>query len=234
MNYSAPQADRFLEIHNPSSQPVNLLDYAVDFGEEGGILTSVVSNAMLPAGGYLVITEPLEDGPSGVGITPRYGRGPVVDGVTWGGGGTFALFREGSDADLVDPDTGPSPLGNQGISRCGPDTNFNSENFRGAPLSAGAVNQCANLQVNEVDYNVPAGGAEFIEVINTGLVAVDLFDYRFAVHINASTRAFGVLDARGTMVAPGGRAVVCLGAGGPTGCPMIAPTPRSTTGPVAC
>ena len=223
VNYVAATGERFVELYNPQAYPADLSWVNIAYIPDGtGGAVQEHPTGTLPAGGYRTFMLPLEDAPSGVGVQPDFSFKKGYDYATWGGGGlTFGPFVEGSDFEVQDPDAGPSPTGMQGISRCGPDTNTTSFDFFGLPLTPGAANNCPTLLINEVDYSAPAGTPEFVEVVNTGPAAVDLFDWRFLLSNAAATTAPFVLASRGTTVAPGGRMTVCLGSGGPPTCPLV-------------
>ena len=223
MNYVAATGERFVELYNPQAYPADLSWVNIAYIPDGtGGAVQEHPTGTLPAGGYRTFMLPLEDAPSGVGVQPDFSFKKGYDYATWGGGGLiFGPFVEGSDFEVQDPDAGPSPTGMQGISRCGPDTNTTSFDFFGLPLTPGAANNCPTLLINEVDYSAPAGTPEFVEVVNTGPAAVDLFDWRFLLSNAAATTAPFVLASRGTTVAPGGRMTVCLGSGGPPTCPLV-------------
>jgi hypothetical protein len=177
-DYDQPGTDaaEFLELKNVSGGAIDLDPFTVQLvngssSPPAPYQTYDLPAVTLPPGDYYVIcANPATTPNCDLDVTPDTNLiqngapdaialetgGTVVDTVSYEG--DTLGFTEGSGSGLVDD--GVSPTG--GISRCpdGADTDQNSADFRGAPITPGAPNSCSTADTApQVTSTTPSNGA---------------------------------------------------------------------------
>ncbi len=244
---SGTDAAEFVEIKNTGTETASLglitLELVNGTGGGAAVYRSfALPDIDLPAGGFFVVcanaantpncgldvgpdTNLIQNGaPDAVALTLG---GNVIDTVSYEGV-TGAPFTEGSGAGLVD---NPS-VDLAGISRFpdGVDTDQNNADLSQRCITPGFENtsQASNcvlvieqLVINEIDYDQSGtDAAEFVEIKNTGTVALDLSEFEIRLINGSNATAYNTFALPAVNLPPGGYFVVCGNAANVDNCDL--------------
>jgi predicted extracellular nuclease len=229
----------FIEIKNVSASTIDLDPYAVELvnGASGAVVYQTIQLPPfnLAPGAYYVIcanaattpycnldvspnTDLIQNGaPDALAITLGLS---LIDVVSYEGS-TAAPYTEGSGVGLTDNGT----VAFQGLSRFpdGTDTNVNNTNLSLRCATPGKPNAAAStgcpdplapkLVINEIDYDQPSTDtAEFVELKNTGGVALNLDPYSVRLVNGSGGAVYATIDLPVFTLPPGGYYVICANA----------------------
>ena len=239
IDYNQPGSDtaEFVEIYNADTIFAHLQDYTLQLvdGANGTVYQSIaLPDRTLSPGSYFVVcgspasvlncdldvspeADLLQNGaPDAVALALG---SQIVDAVSYDGDSP-APYTEGSGAGLQDPGGAGDDF--LGLSRMpdGRDTQQNNSDlgvFCTTPGQANstAVSPCAapanpKLVINEIDYDQPNDDiAEFIELLNTDEVALDLSTFSLWLVNGANEEVYETFTLPAVMLAPGDYFVVC-------------------------
>lgn len=180
--------DDFVELLNTGATPVDLAALRfVDDDPEHAPIPFAAAGTMLAPGAYFSFETAAINGGNGYGL----------------GKGDSATILAADGSTVVDTVTWPAgEHATPSFGRCADGTGDFVMNLSATP---GAANDCpspyAGIVVNELRSSDPAGGADFVEVTNTGTTAVDVSALTFVD--GDPTHAALPFAATGTVLAPG-------------------------------